>query len=265
MTVLDTIASAVGTAAALVSLVAAVIAWGAAIRSARHEAFSNHLIGHAVRRLPAAWRERYREEWTSELESIPGRLAKLLFAVQLWFVAGRIARNWADASSPWWLRRSVRPARALLGLAALLLPTAHRARYLREWKAELRVEQRRHDVRGMVGFVLRTLRTAPNTARSLRGLPPWSSILHRLRRLEPVGVGLLAGLGTVATFMSLRPKGSSPTRQQLIWVLLAAVTAGTLAGWKWHKDHPYRPNEDDLEAYEDDDPPPSAPTGSARR
>ena len=222
------------------------------------ETISELLVAWAARRLPEEHRELYEEEWLAELASLSNGTRRLSVSMGILLTRSRLASVIGERRRRWILRLHVSGSGALLrlmpsllSLAALLVPPARRSNYRREWKAEL--WKLRPHLPEMLRFVLRTLGTAWDTGRAWVGLPSWSTCLHRLRRLEHVVIGLLASLVTFATFMSILPSGMAPTRQQLFWAALAAVSAGVLAGIKWHREHPFRPREDDLEAYEDDD------------
>ena len=51
---------------------------------------TGYLVKRAVRRLPLLERERYEEEWTANLDDVPGDLSKMLYAMSLQRAAFRI-------------------------------------------------------------------------------------------------------------------------------------------------------------------------------
>lgn len=225
------------------------------------------LIKYAVQRLPEDDRQRYEEELLAVVEESPGKLFPLLRAISLTLNIPILARILRDQPAHPLVRIEglgllagfivslvrhipVPPvtlfaSKRLVRLAAFLVPPALRPRYFREWPAEL--EQLRHSRSALLITALRILIHAPSTGRSWRGLPSWASVLHRLRRLEPILVGLLAALIVLVTFLSSVPDGQGADWRQLGWAILAALLTGVFVGYQWWRDHPYNPDEDNLE------------------
>jgi hypothetical protein len=231
------------------------------------------LIKYAVQRLPEDNRQRYEEELLAIVEGSPGKLFPLLRAISLALNIPILARILRDQPTHPLVRVEgfgllagfivsllthipVPPvtlfaSKRLVRLAAFLVPSALRPRYFREWPAEL--EQLRHSRSALLTTALRILIHAPSTGRSWRGLPSRSYVLRWLRRFEPVLVGLLAALIVLFTFLSSLPGGQGADRHQLAWATLAALLTGVFVGYQWRRDHPYNPDEDDLEIDPNDD------------
>jgi hypothetical protein len=99
-------------------------------------------IEHAIARLPASYSQRYREEWQSHVNEIPGEVGKLIAAISLLWAARRISAclsrgldiNTSHKEKRAWIGRSSAIKICALALASLVvyivLPQTSRVRHL---------------------------------------------------------------------------------------------------------------------------------------
>lgn len=78
------------------------------------------LIRRSSRVLPPSLSERCYEEWLSHLDEIPGRLSKLLFALDTFRASRRVGHDWALPDVRYWEAASIRLIDLCFGIGALV-------------------------------------------------------------------------------------------------------------------------------------------------